>query len=242
MSRPVYENTSIAIHARSRQRWLISFSLGVPDHAPMSYRSFSNLCFLLFAAMLLSSLLISIAAARSLRRRTKTGGTELTSGSAPPVGGRLAEVLLLIAVAATWYNVSSGWIAELTIYPIYADMSQFGPEAFHGFSRAYLSRLPIIILPAGVMFLSWSLLLWLPSRGVPSRHIWLAIALCTAFVASTPLAAGAQDQMYSGGFSQTQYLRLLWSNGVRAIIFTLTGLVALRIVYERWHHGERPNA
>jgi len=209
----------------------------------MSYRSFSNLCFLLFAAMLLSSLLISIvAAARSLRRRAKTGGTELTSASASPVGGRLADVLLLIAVAATWYNVSSGWIAELTIYPIYADMSQFGPQAFHGFSRAYLSRLPIIILPAGVMFLSWSLLLWFPCRGVPSRHIWLVIALCTAFVASTPLAAGAQDQMYSSGFSQEMYFRLLWSNGARAIIFTLIGLVALRIVYLRWHHGKRADA
>ena len=91
----------------------------------------------------------------------------------------MADVLLLVAVAATWYNVSSGWIAELTIYLIYADMNQFGPQAFSGFSRAYLSRLPIIILPAGVMFLAWSLLLWLPCRGVPSRHIWLVIALCT---------------------------------------------------------------
>jgi hypothetical protein len=93
----------------------------------MSYRFFSNLCFLLFAAMLVSSLLISIvAAARSLRRRAKTRGTELTSASAPPVGGRLADVLLLIAVAATWYNVSSGWIAELTIYPIYAPIRSPG--------------------------------------------------------------------------------------------------------------------
>ena len=209
----------------------------------MSQRSISLLSLLLFAAMLLGSLLISIgAAARSLLRRAKTGGTDLTSASPSAVGTRLADVLLLLAVAATWYNVSSGWVAELTIYPIYADMNQFGPEAFHGFSRAYLSRLPIIILPAGVMFLSWSLLLWLPCRGVPSRHIWLVIALCTAFVASTPLAAGAQDQMYNGGFSQEMYSRLLWSNGARAVIFTLTGLVALRIVYERWHYGGRADA
>jgi hypothetical protein len=205
--------------------------------------SISFLSFLLFATMLLASLLISIvAAARSLLRRAKTSGADLTSASASPVGGRLADMLLLLAVAATWYNVSSGWIAELTIYPIYADMNQFGPEAFRGFSRAYLSRLPIIILPAGVMFLSWSLLLWLPCRGVPSRNIWLVIALCTAFVAVTPLAAGAQDQMYNEGFSQEVYSRLMWSNGVRAVIFTLTGLVALRIVYERWLHGGRADA
>jgi hypothetical protein len=34
----------------------------------------------------------------------------------------------------------------------------------------------------------------------------------------------------------------LWSNGARAIIFTLTGLIALRIVYERWHQGGRADA
>src|SRR5258708_34000044 len=75
----------------------------------MSYRSFSNLCFLLFAAMLLSSLLISIvAAARSFRRRAKTGGTKLTSASTSPVRGRWPDVLLLIAAAATCANISPG--------------------------------------------------------------------------------------------------------------------------------------
>ena len=82
----------------------------------------------------------------------------------------------------------------------------------------------------------------LSGRWNRSRSDWLVIALCTAFVASTPLAAGAQDQMYSGGFSQEMYFRLLWSNGARAIIFTLTGLVALRIVYERWHYDGRADA
>jgi hypothetical protein len=30
-----------------------------------------------------------------------------------------ADALLLLGVAMAWYNVSSGWIAQLTIYPIY---------------------------------------------------------------------------------------------------------------------------
>ena len=60
---------------------------------------------------------------------------------------------------------------------MYADMSTYGPQAFHGFGRGYLSRLPIIVLPAGVMCLAWA--------------------------------------------------RLLWSNGIRAIIFTVIGLLAL---------------
>jgi hypothetical protein len=45
-------------------------------------------------------------------------------------------------------------------------MNVYGPQAFHGFSHGYLSRLPIIVLPAGVMCLAWALLLWLPCRNV----------------------------------------------------------------------------
>ena len=116
------------------------------------------------------------------------------------------------------------------------------PQVFHGFSKAYLSRLPVIILPAGVMFLAWVLLLWVPARGVSMKSIWLAVALCTAFVAITPLPAGAQGQMYEEGFSVVLYDRLIWSNGVRAVLFTLVGLLALQAVHQRWQAMNRADA
>jgi len=40
--------------------------------------------------------------------------------------------------------------------------------------------------------------------------------------------------MYHEGFSNYLYARLLWSNGVRAIIFTLIGLLSLAAVRRRW--------
>jgi hypothetical protein len=61
-------------------------------------------------------------------------------------------------------------------------------------------------------------------------------------VAITPLPAGAQEQMYDKGFSVVLYDRLIWSNGVRAIIFTLLGLLALYIVHQRWHAMNRAGA
>jgi SNF family Na+-dependent transporter len=205
--------------------------------------SVSFILFMLFVAMLLASLLIAAAAGiRTFLKRGKASSPHVSQPTVTSDRMHLADLLLLVAVAATWYNVSSGWVAEFTIYPIYADMNQFGPQVFQGFSKAYLSRLPVIILPAGVMFLAWALLLWVPARGVSMKSIWLAVALCTAFVAITPLPAGAQGEMHDKGFSMVLYDRLIWSNGVRAVIFTLVGLLALYIVRERWHAMNRTDA
>jgi len=202
-----------------------------------------SLSFMSFAAMLLASLLIAATAGiRTFLKRGKAASPHVNQPTVTSDRASLADLLLLVAVAATWYNVSSGWVAEFTIYPIYPDMNEFGPQAFRGFSKAYLSRLPVIILPAGVMFLAWALLLWVPGRGISMKSVWLAVALCTLFVAITPLPAGAQGQMYEEGFSVVLYDRLIWSNGVRAVLFTLLGLLALQIVHQRWQAVNRADA
>jgi SNF family Na+-dependent transporter len=205
--------------------------------------SLSFILFMLFVAMLLASVLIAAGAGiRTFLKRGKTSSPRASQLTAPSDRLQFADLLLLVAVAATWYTVSSGWVAEFAIYPIYPDMNQFGPQVFQAFGKAYLSRLPVIVLPAGVMFLAWALLLWVPARGVSMKSIWLGVALCTAFVAITPLAAGAQEQMHDEGFSVILYDRLIWSNGVRAVLFTLIGLLALYIVHQRWHAMNRADA
>ncbi len=197
--------------------------------------------FLAFLTMLVAFLLITLtAAARDVWRWLRPTGTSHAALERPPLKSSVSDLLLLLGVAMAWYNVSSGWIAQLTIYPMYADMSTYGPEAFHGFGRGYLSRLPIIVLPAGVMCLAWALLLWLPCRNVPKRLVWIIVAFLVAFVAVTPIPAGAQDQMSHEGFSNALQTRLIWSNGIRAIIFTVIGLLALDATRRRWMSRDPP--
>jgi len=199
--------------------------------------------FLAFLIMLAAFLLITLAAvARDLWRWLRPTGTSRAAFERLPLKSSVSDLLLLLGVAMAWYNVSSGWIAQLTIYPMYADMSTYGPEAFHGFGRGYLSRLPIIVLPAGVMCLTWALLLWLPCRNVPKRIVWTIVAFCVAFVAVTPIPASVQHQMSVEGFSNALQTRLLWSNGIRAIIFTVIGLLALNAARRRWMISEPPGA
>jgi hypothetical protein len=53
-------------------------------------------------------------------------------------------------------------------------------------------------------------------------------------------AAIAQDHMSAEGFSHDQYARLMWSNGVRSIIFTLIGCLSLAALRRRLMFTDSP--
>jgi hypothetical protein len=191
--------------------------------------------FLVFLFMLAAFLLLTLAAAVRwvwhFFRPPRSAVASVAKLGEPSI---VADGLLLIGVATAWYGVAGGWIAQFTIYPIYADFAPLGREAFHAFSRGYLSRIGIPLLPIGVMCLAWALLLWLPSRRVPQRAVSAVVILCVAFVAITPFAAIAQEKMFAHGFSESLYSRLMWSNGIRSVIFTAIGLLSLTAIRSRW--------
>ena len=202
-----------------------------------TYRPFDTLPHAFFDAMTLmvtASLLLAIAAAaRTIWLRARPTGTTKPGVGQSPVSSSWADSLLLLAVAISWYNLGGGWFGHLVCYPIYRDMSEYGPQAFHAYSHGYLSRWPIAFgLPIGAMCLSWATLLWVPLRNVPRRLVWVIVGLCLAFAVVTPPAAIAQGHMFSEGFSQDQYARLMLWSSFRTAIFTLIGVLALVVM--RW--------
>jgi hypothetical protein len=199
-----------------------------------------------FLALLLTvaaSLLLSLAAVtRTIWLRFRPSRAAQVGVGQSPGYSNASDTLLLLAVATSWYSVAAGWAGQLVCYPIYADMSAYGPQAFHAYSHGYLSRWATGSLPIGVMCLTWAILLWVPLRNVPKRLVWSIVALCVAFAAVTPFAAIAQDHMSAEGFSNDQYARLMFSNGVRTTIFTLIGFLALVAMRRRLMFNEPPSA
>ena len=201
---------------------------------------------LYFLALLLTvaaSLLLSLAAvARTIWLRFRPTGAAQPGVGHSPGYSNASDPLLLLAVAMSWYSVAAGWAGQLVCYPIYADMSAYGPQAFHAYSQGYLSRWATGTWPVGAMCLTWAILLWVPLRNVPKRLVWSIVALCVAFAAVTPFAAIAQDHMFADGFSNDQYARLMLSNGVRTTIFTLIGFLALIAMRRRLMFTESRSA
>ena len=194
--------------------------------------------------MVAASLLLAIAAAaRTIWLCARPTGATKPGVGHSSVSSSWADSLLLLAVAISWYNLGGGWVVHLVCYPIYVDMSAHGPQAFHAYSHGYLSRFPMAWgLPIGAMCLSWATLLWVPLRNVPRRLVWVIVGLCLAFAVVTPPAAIAQGHMFSEGFSQDQYARLMLWEDFRTAIFTLIGVLALVVMRRRLMSTESRSA
>ena len=204
---------------------------------------YSHIYFDTGAAMVAASLLLAIAAvARTVWLRIRPAGATKSGAGHSFVSSSWADSLLLLAVAISWYNVGAGWVLHLVCYPIYPDMSEFGPQAFHAYSHGYLSRWATAIWPVGLMCLTWATLLWVPLRNVPRRLVWVIVGLCVAFVVVTPPAAIAQGNMLYEGFSKDQYARLMLWSSFRTAIFTLIGVVALVVMRRRLMSTESTKA
>lgn len=192
--------------------------------------------FRVFFSMLAAFLLLTLAAVmrsvwRFYRRQSRSDAISVAN---PEQASGFTDGLLLVGVATAWYSVAMGWGGQFTAYPIYVDLARISPEAFRAFGHGYLSRVAVALFPLGVMCLAWALLLWFPHRLVPRRTVWAIVALCVLFIAVTPFAAIAQDNMLAQGFSATLYARLMWANGIRSLLFTAIGLLSLAAVRSRW--------
>jgi len=186
------------------------------------------------AFLVAASLLVAIAAAaRAVWLRARPAGGTKPGTQHSSVSSSWADYVLLLAVALSWYNVGTGWVVHLVCYPIYPDMSGYGPQAFHAYSHGYLSRWATAIWPVGLMCLTWATLLWVPLRNVPTRLVWVIVGLCVAFVAVTPPAAIAQGNMLNEGFSKDQYAQLMLWSSFRTAIFTFIGVLALVVMRRR---------
>jgi len=199
--------------------------------------------FLVLVLLVAASLLVTLAAAvRAIWLRVRPAGEALLDVGPSPRYSSASDSLLVLAVATSWYSVAAGWAGQLVCYPIYADMSAYGPQAFHAYSHGYLSRWATGSFPIGLMCLTWASLLWVPTRNVPQRLVWSIVTLCVAFAVVTPFAAIAQDHMAAEGFSNDQYARLMLSNGVRTGIFTLIGVLAFVAMRRRLMFTESRSA
>jgi len=190
--------------------------------------------FIMFLLMLAAFLLLTLAAVVRVVWHVIRNPRSEEGNAKHGEPTRVTDGLLLIGVALAWYSVAMGWGGQFTLYPIYADLAKVGPEAFNAFGHSYLLHLKISLLPLGVMCLVWVSLLWLPPYNVSRRTAWAIVGLCVAFVAVTPFAAVAQDQMLAEGFSESLFARLMWANGARSVLFTGIGLLSLAAVRSRW--------
>ena len=177
------------------------------------------LYFIVFLAMLAAAMLLYAVALVT---------TGITRRPAPLIlKGRAAALLQTLHLALVWSCVGVGWLLYFNVYRIHIDMSAVGETAFQAFTRAYTTRLPVVVLPFGAGALAAALALWASPGRSSRRALWGIATLWVLSVATTPWAAGAQGDMQEQGFSDAAFQQLQMSHLARTLCLSVAAVWAL---------------
>jgi hypothetical protein len=134
------------------------------------------------------------------------------------------ELIKVIHAAATWSMVGLIWIVQIVHYPLFAKV---GSETFPTYQKGHTKRITFIVMPLMFAELGTALALCaLPLS--PTAHqiavvgtALLGIIWLSTFLVQVPLHDGLLK-----GFSETHHQRLVRTNWVRTIAWTLRGVLA----------------
>jgi hypothetical protein len=155
------------------------------------------------------------------------------------VPDRLATPIPLVHAGATWFMAGLIWFVQIVHYPL---LEAVPADAFPAYERAHQQRTTWVVGP--VMLLEASsavLLLWLPRGKLTGTTLrWSGLALLaliwiSTFALQVPLHAKLAMQ-----FDGAVWHRLVVTNWLRTIAWTVRGVIALSIVWSirsRWQPG-----
>lgn len=143
------------------------------------------------------------------------------------VDGRAAQALRTLRLALLWSNFGVAWLLYFNVYAIHVDMAAVGDAALQAFTRAYTTRLPVVVLPFGLGALSAALCLWAAPGRSSRRATWGIATLWMLSLASTPWAADALGEMHDHGFSDAAYQHLQLAHLARSLCVSAAAVWAL---------------
>ena len=138
---------------------------------------------------------------------------------------------LFAQLAATLYMVGVIWMVQLVHYPLY---NRVGREAFPDYETRHNDGMTLVVGPAMLVEAATvALLALLPSSRVPTSSAWWGAGLLAIIWLSTALLQVPCHNRLVNGFDQATYERLVQSNWIRTIAWTLRGALAMWMVWRQ---------
>jgi hypothetical protein len=141
---------------------------------------------------------------------------------------RVQAIVLIVHMGATMGMVGVIWFVQLVHYPLFDRADRAG---FTEFEHAHRNRTSFVVGPLMIAEGLSALALFFDR---PPRVSWLAVVVGLALLgivsASTVLLQIPQHDRLSAGFDATAHQRLVRTNWVRTIGWTLRGVLAATMV------------
>ncbi len=133
------------------------------------------------------------------------------------------NIIFLIHFAATLMMVGIIWFVQIVHYPLFGKV---GGDKFREYEKLHTQQTGRIVGPLMILELfSGVILLWLRPVNVPVTALWAGLILLLIIWASTFFIQVPLHRQLIKGFDKQAHRRLLQTNWVRTIAWSLRGIV-----------------
>jgi len=139
-------------------------------------------------------------------------------------------VLLLAHAAATMFMVGVIWFVQVVHYPLFA---RVGASNFAAYSWAHSRLTGFVVGPPMLVEASTAVALVISTPpGISVSLVWAGLLLLAAIWLSTALLQSPRHTELGQGFAPSAQRALVSSNWLRTVLWSLRGLIVLRILAE----------
>lgn len=138
----------------------------------------------------------------------------------------MPETIFQLHLFSTWYMVGLIWFVQLVHYPL---MHHVGFEEFAAYSQSHQSRTFFAVLPMLLEGLTGGALLAFADYQ-HSMLYWTAFGLMIVHLSSTAFLQVPCHEKLLDGYDKAVVTRLVHTNWIRTIAWTLRGLLLVIIV------------
>jgi hypothetical protein len=150
---------------------------------------------------------------------------------------QFSAILLISNLLSTWYMVGLIWMVQVVHYPLFAKV---GAEKFSSYQTSHQSLMSLIVGPPMLLeLLTAVLLIWYMPAHVPSWIAYVALGLLVIVWMSTAFIQVPCHEKLTTGFDAAVHERLVVSNWIRTIGWTIRGALVTWMLVTVLSNGQR---
>ena len=141
----------------------------------------------------------------------------------------MSQLILCLNLVSTWYMVGLIWMVQCVHYPLFAKVSAENYVEYQQLHERYIT--PVVGVPMIVELVTAILLLNYLPKGVSAAWVWAALVLLVVAWLSTAFLQVPCHSKLNIAFDADVHRRLVNSNWIRTISWTLRGLLVAWFVF-----------
>ena len=135
------------------------------------------------------------------------------------------RLCFLAHVAATLYMTGLIWFVQIVHYPLFSSVGDAGFPAYEQRHTALTTW--VVGPPMLVEAITALILFWLRPGGITGPQLWIGFALLAVIWISTAFVQVPCHEVLSQKFDKTVHQRLVWTNWLRTVAWSLRALLVL---------------